>query len=255
MDTLAVGDPIFEFSAMYNAYEGYCELDHQVIKNFQGYDYETAHEFWHKVIAAYLGTSSPTKIREVEEKASIISNARLIRHVVRRGLDKTEEGKAEVEYRKGRLIELLAKYDSLTFDPGELEIDAEVDALDEVQSFVMDRIKGAHIDPKTRMQIDIVVEEEFVNISSYAYAPGKGKAWIRAGLSDDGSEIIIVFRDRGVPYDPFAREDPDITLAAEDRGVGGLGVYMIKQFMDSYSHEYRDGQNIITLKKCLTAKE
>ena len=92
MDTLAVGDPIFEFSAMYNAYEGYCELDHQVIKNFQGYDYETAHEFWHKVIAAYLGTSSPTKIREVEEKASIISNARLIRHVVRRGLDKTEEG-------------------------------------------------------------------------------------------------------------------------------------------------------------------
>ena len=255
MDTLSVGDPVFELSAMFNAYKGFCELDHQIIKDFQGFDYETAAEFWHKVLAAYLGTSSQTKIREVEDKASIISYARLIRHVVRRGLEKTEEGRAELEHRKKRLVELLGKYDSLTFDPDELEIDAAVSNLDEVQSFVMDKIKGASIDARTKMQIDIVVEEEFVNISSYAYAPGKGKTWIRAGLSEDASEIVIRFRDKGVPYDPFAREDPDVTLVAEDRGVGGLGIYMMKQFMDEYSHEFRDGQNIITLRKCLIAKE
>ncbi|MBR3991274.1 MAG: ATP-binding protein, partial [Clostridia bacterium] len=105
--------------------------------------------------------------------------------------------------------------------------------------------------PKAQMQMDLAVEEIFVNIANYAYAPDKGRATVRVEVSDDPVTVTITFTDRGVPYDPLKKDDPDVTLPAGEREVGGLGIFLTKQIMDDLSYEYRDGQNILTLKKKL----
>ena len=251
MDTLSVGNPIFELAFMFNAYKGFSELHHEVIESFQGFDFEIGQKFWHKVLESYLGTTNERKIREVETKASIIGYTRLLRRAISRNQLTTDEAREEFEYRKNKLIAILDETDTLLFDPDELVLDAEVENLDEVQAFVGERLEGTKCTMKAKMQIDLVVEEVFVNIAHYAYAPGKGKVSVKADVADDRSAITITFRDRGMQYDPLSREDPDITLPLEQREVGGLGVYLTKKLMDESSYEYKDGQNILTVKKIL----
>ena len=132
----------------------------------------------------------------------------------------------------------------------ELILPARVENLEEVQAFVAERV-GEDCSLKTQMQLDLAVEEIFVNIASYAYAPGEGEAALRVEVSDEPRTVTLTFRDRGVPYDPLAREDPDVNSMAEDRQIGGLGVFLTKQFMDELRYEYKDGQNVLTMKKNL----
>ena len=249
MDTLAVGHPIFELGSMYNSFIGFSEPDHEVIKKFQGIDFETGSAFWRKSLAAYLGTNCDSKIREVENKARIVGYTRLIRRSIRRGGLDTEAGRAKIELWKSELLELLARTDTLLFDPCELELPAEAEMLDEAQLFVEERLERAAFPPKAQMQISVAVEEIFINIASYAYAPGKGRAKLRVELSEDPAAVTITFTDSGVPYDPLAREDPDIHAPAAERDIGGLGIFMSRRLMDEARYEYRDGQNILTLKK------
>ena len=113
MDTLAVGDPIFEFSFMYNAFIAFGEIDHKNIRDFLGISFETGTDFFHKAIALYFGTNDRRKITEVEDKARIVGYTRLIRRSIRRGGLETEKGRAEIELWKKELIELIEKTDSL----------------------------------------------------------------------------------------------------------------------------------------------
>ena len=122
MDTLAVGHPIFELASMYNSFIGFSELDHEIIKKFQGFDFETGRAFWKKSLAAYLGTDNEKRITEVENKARIIGYTRLIRRSIRRKGLETPEGKKEIEYWKSELLDLLSKTDTLLFSRNELEI-------------------------------------------------------------------------------------------------------------------------------------
>ena len=131
-----------------------------------------------------------------------------------------------------------------------LEINAEVSNLAAVSAFVDEQLEAADCSMKSQMQIDLAIEEIFVNIASYAYAPGKGKAVISVDISEDRTASII-FEDSGVPYDPLAKEDPDITLSAQERAVGGLGIFMVKKSMDDMKYEYSEGKNILTLVKKL----
>ena len=131
----------------------------------------------------------------------------------------------------------------------ELEVVAVTDNLDQVIEFVDEQLEEFECSPKTQMQVELAVEEIFVNIANYAYPPGSGKAWISTGISEDGSKLTIVFKDSGVQYDPLAKPDPDITLSASDRNIGGLGIFMTKKSMDDISYEYKDNKNILTLKK------
>ena len=101
------------------------------------------------------------------------------------------------------------------------------------------------------MQVDIAVEELFVNIASYAYGKEEGLAVIRLDIEKDPLTVKITFEDRGVPYNPLAKEDPDITLSAEERQIGGLGIYMVKKSMDDIIYEHKDGKNILTIVKKL----
>ena len=249
MDTLAVGHPIFELASMFNSFIGYSEWDHEVIKKFQGFDYDTGSTFWRKSLSAYLGTNCETKLQEVEDKARIIGYTRMIRRSIRRKGLESEARRAEIAFWKEQLLSLLEKTDTLLFTPNELELEAVTGNLPEVQAFVAEHLETADCSIKAQMQIGLAVEEIFVNIASYAYTPEKGLAKVRVEVSDEPVSVSITFVDSGTPYDPLAKEDPDVKLSAEDRDVGGLGIFMTKKAMDEISYVYKDGHNILTLKK------
>ena len=133
----------------------------------------------------------------------------------------------------------------------EITIEAKIENLDEVLSFVDGQLEELECPMKAQMQIDVAVEEIFVNIASYAYAPGIGNAVVRFESSQDPTSVTITFIDSGVPYDPVQKDDPDVTLSAEERGIGGLGIYMAKKAMDDMKYVYRDGQNILSISKSI----
>ena len=251
MDTLSVGNPIFELGSMYNSFLGFSELDHSIVRKYQGFDWELSATFWQKSLAAYLGTSCPTKIREVEDKARVLGYTRMIRRAIRRDGLQTETGRAEIAHWKGELLELLRSTDTLLFDRNELEIEAVRENLEEVLAFLGERLDAADCTPKARMQLELAVEEIFVNIASYAYNPDTGKATVRVEVSGDPLHVTITFIDRGVPYDPLAKADPDLSASAQERTVGGLGIFLTKKLMDDVVYEYRGGRNVLTLKKNL----
>ena len=251
MDTLCVGHPVFELANMYSAYLGFYELDPEGIKAFQGFDLETGRRFWEQSLAGYLGTRVPAKLREVTDKARVVSYTRLISRAIRRGLSESEQGKANVAHWRSELLELLERTDTLLFRPDELELEAAAENLEDVQAFVAERLEAQDCPMKTQMQIAVAVEEIFVNIAHYAYAPDRGSATVRVEVSGAPVTVSITFVDHGMPYDPLARTDPDVTAPAEERPIGGLGVFMTKKLMDDLAYEYKDGQNILTMKKCL----
>lgn len=257
MDTLAVGHPVFEFASMFNAFIGFSELDPDIIRCFQGFDIETSKLFWHKTLQKYLETEDEEIIRSVEDKARIVGYTRLIRRSIRRGGLEDSARKAEIDHWTGELLGLLEKCDSLLFDAGagrseafdEIEVEATAANLAKVTAFVDERLERAACPMKTQMQIDVAVEEVFINIAKYAYHPGSGMATVRVEMGDDPPLAKVTFIDRGKQYDPLAKEDPDVTLSADERPIGGLGIFMVKQSMDDVSYEFRDGANVLTLTK------
>ncbi len=133
----------------------------------------------------------------------------------------------------------------------ELTIKATVDNLNNVLAFIDEELEKLDCPMKVQMQIDVAVEEIFVNIASYAYIPDIGDATIKMEPISDSNAVSITFFDSGVPYDPLAKPDPDVTLSAAERQIGGLGIYMVKKSMDDMKYQYQDGQNILTLVKNL----
>ncbi len=133
----------------------------------------------------------------------------------------------------------------------ELVIEALTDNLDTVMEFVDGELEEAECPMKIQMQIDLAVEEIFVNIANYAYNPETGPATVRVEVDPDKTAVRITFIDHGVPYDPLAKADPDITESAEDRAIGGLGIFLVKKTMDDIRYQYVNGSNILTLKKNL----
>ena len=131
--------------------------------------------------------------------------------------------------------------------PSVLKVDAQVEKLPDVLAFVDGLLEEKNCPLKTQMLIDISIEELFVNIARYAYPEGNGWAEIRADVKD--GEAVFTLIDAGIPYDPLSRPDPDISLDADERPVGGLGVFMVKHQMDGTSYEYKDGQNRMTVRK------
>ena len=130
----------------------------------------------------------------------------------------------------------------------QIVVDAKRDKLDEVLAFLTGILEEHDCPPKIQMQLEIAVEELFVNIASYAYGDGTGDAVINVSFPEERL-VRIVFIDEGFPYDPLAKEDPDITLSAQERQIGGLGIYMVKKSMDNVQYAYLDGKNILTLTK------
>jgi anti-sigma regulatory factor (Ser/Thr protein kinase) len=128
----------------------------------------------------------------------------------------------------------------------EITIEAKQENMDAVQDFVRANLKRRK--PKVQNQIAVVVDEIFSNIANYAYGDGTGYATVRVSAVAVG-EIFLEFVDSGAPYNPLEKEDPDITLSAEERGIGGLGIFMVKKMMDSVEYRREDGKNILTMRR------
>ena len=133
----------------------------------------------------------------------------------------------------------------------ELIVEADRMNLPQVQAFIDEQLEEVGCPMPAQISIDIAVEELFVNIASYAYGNGSGKAVVQVTVHEDPLSVEITFIDNGKQYDPLAKADPDTTLSAKERKKGGLGIFMVKKSMDNVSYEYKDGNNILTIKKNL----
>ena len=130
-----------------------------------------------------------------------------------------------------------------------ITIDAVCDNLHVAQESLAPVLDDCPFSPGVRMDLEIAVEEVFLNISSYAYAPETGQITIEAETDKQG--IVLTFIDRGVPFNPLETPEPDVNASWQDRRVGGLGLFMIRKRMDSMEYEHRDGCNILRIRKAV----
>ena len=139
-----------------------------------------------------------------------------------------------------------------------ITVDAVIANVATVTDFVNEELEMLGCSMKAQMQIDVAIDELFGNIANYAYSPEVGKATVEirsetctaeAGDQEEVTQVVITFTDHGVPYNPLEKEDPDVTLSADKRQIGGLGIFLVKKTMDNIEYEYKDGKNILTIKK------
>lgn len=129
---------------------------------------------------------------------------------------------------------------------------ASLDQLEQVQAFIAEQLENCSCSSKVKFQLDVAVEEIFVNIAHYAFRPEQmGEATVRCCVGGSPLQVTIQFLDSGKPFNPLAKKDADITLSAEDREIGGLGILMVKKSMDAVDYTYEDGKNILTIKKSI----
>lgn len=128
-----------------------------------------------------------------------------------------------------------------------LRIPAKLEGMDVVLAFVSLLLDGNGCPPKARKQLRMAMEELYVNVALYAYPDGDGWVEIRCEVKDGVATFRLV--DAGMPFDPLAKEDPDIELSGEERGIGGLGIFMVKSIADEIKYEYSNGCNQLTLRK------
>ena len=131
----------------------------------------------------------------------------------------------------------------------ELTVEAKVENIDAVTDFVNATLEEYSCSIKAQTQIDIAIDELFGNIARYAYHPEVGQATVQVEMEENMPVVTVTFRDQGMPYNPLNSQDPDVTLSAEEREIGGLGIYLVKKSMDEVLYEYQDGQNILRVRK------
>lgn len=133
----------------------------------------------------------------------------------------------------------------------QLSMDATLENLDTVQDFIRQQLEEADCPMKTMLQVEVAVEEIYVNIAHYAYHPGVGEVVVSCEVSGEPAGVTIRFADGGVPFNPLEKKDADITLSAEEREIGGLGILMVKRTMDQVTYAYEDRKNVLTIYKTL----
>ena len=132
-----------------------------------------------------------------------------------------------------------------------ITVPAKIESLDEVNAFVCRRLETRDCSEKIQYQLRLAIEEIFVNIASYAYHPKDGEAEVRCEVLEDPLRVVIQFLDSGMPFDPLAQEDADISEEALMGREGGLGILLVKNTMDDVQYTYENGKNILTILKKL----
>jgi len=141
--------------------------------------------------------------------------------------------------------------DTVSNTKNEITVSAQIDSIPVITEFAEGMLTEAGCDMKTITQINIAVDEIVSNIARYAYAPDVGDVTVEVDITKHPKAVSVTFTDSGKPYDPLKEEDPDITLCADERELGGLGIYVVKKSMDEMHYEYADGKNILTIVKKL----
>ncbi len=131
-----------------------------------------------------------------------------------------------------------------------LTLHNDVQQISKLADFVDAIAEETSIDPSLAMSLNLALEEAVTNVVMYAYPAGEeGDVDIVAELSD--GSLLFTISDKGIPFDPTKKEDADITLGVEERQIGGLGIFLVRQLMDTVEYERKDGYNILTMKKKL----
>ena len=131
----------------------------------------------------------------------------------------------------------------------QITIEATIDNLQTVIDFAIEQLEARDCPMKTSMQLELVIEEIFVNVSSYAYQPASGDVTISLDFAENPAAVEMTFMDSGKPYNPLEHDDPDTTLDIDERDIGGLGIFLVKKNTDALAYEYADGKNILRVKK------
>ena len=126
----------------------------------------------------------------------------------------------------------------------------DVQEVPQLNVFVDEVCEQVDFDMSTTLKLNLAIEEAVVNVMNYAYPAGeKGDVDIEAMINDE--YLVFVISDSGTPFDPTAKAEVDTTLSAEERGIGGLGIHLIRQIMDTINYERVEGKNVLTLRKKL----
>lgn len=133
----------------------------------------------------------------------------------------------------------------------EITVDAMIENMNTVTAFVDDFLDQIACPMKSRIQINIVIDEIFGNICHYAYKDSVGAVTVRVESGNTPKAVFLTFTDNGIPYNPLYTEDPDITSSSEERKIGGLGIYLVKKNMDEMKYEYVNQQNRLWMEKRL----
>ena len=129
-----------------------------------------------------------------------------------------------------------------------LRLPNDVQEVPQLAAFIEEVCESNGVDMMTTMQMNLALEEAVVNVMSYAYPEGT-KGYVDISVQSDSCGLTFVISDSGKPFDPTTRGEVDTTLSAEERSIGGLGIHLVRQLMDSIQYEYKDGHNVLTLKK------
>ena len=131
----------------------------------------------------------------------------------------------------------------------EITLPATIENVEKVTEFVNAELAKINCPAKAKAEIDIAIDELFSNIANYAYKHEIGKAKVRVEVKDNPKAIVVTFIDNGIPFNPLEKADPNVSLSADERNIGGLGIYIVKKTMDKVEYEYKDNQNILTITK------
>ena len=134
----------------------------------------------------------------------------------------------------------------------ELTVDATVENIAAVTAFVEEELDAIECPMKARMHLSVAIDEIMANIAQYAYDAGPGPLTVRFAFDEETRTVRLTFVDKGMPYNPLEKEDPNVKLSADDRPIGGLGIFLVKKTMDAMAYEYKFGQNVLTIEKKLS---
>ena len=126
---------------------------------------------------------------------------------------------------------------------------AKTEALSDVLGFVEQMLDSFECPIKIQVALCVAIEEVFVNVAHYAYGEGEGNMSLGIGFDEESRAITFSMTDKGIPFDPLKKPDPDISLSADEREIGGLGIFITKKTMDSLTYTYENNENILTMIK------
>ena len=128
---------------------------------------------------------------------------------------------------------------------------AKIEALTDVLGFVESSLEALECSMKIQTAVSVAMEEIFVNVAHYAYPDGEGDMTLSIDWEKESRTVTFRMADKGIPFDPLKKPDPDVTLSAEDREIGGLGIFIAKKTMDTLNYAYENGENILTMTKTI----
>ena len=131
----------------------------------------------------------------------------------------------------------------------EMNLEAKLENIPAVTDFIEGELMKVGCPMKTQMQMDVAIDEVFTNIASYAYGDQKGSAVVRFDFDEQTRVASVTFVDTGMPFNPLESAEPDITLSADERPIGGLGIFLVKKTMDEVIYSREDDRNVLTLRK------